>query len=181
MKGDHIFVLCERNTVIFEHHGIDCGDDTVIHFSKATGKGIITRDTMSTFESLAIDENLYAYEYKQCDSPSVVLQRAMSKLGKGEYDLGANNCEHFASWCKTGHKNSHQVGNVVRSVGGTVAASTVGTALATLPFTAVAAPGIFGWLGMSVSVPILTIGAVPAAAIFGGVFLAGTIIRHHNK
>lgn len=65
MKGDQIYVLCEKNMVIFEHHGIDCGDGTVIHFSKATGKGIITRDTRSTFESSSIDGNLYVHEYEQ--------------------------------------------------------------------------------------------------------------------
>ena len=178
MKGDHIFVLCERNTVSFEHHGIDCGDDTVIHFSKATGKGIITRDTMSYFESLSIDGNLYAPEYKKCDSVSVVIQRAMSKLGKGEYDLGLNNCEHFASWCKTGNKKSKQVNTVVRTVGFT--ASTVGTALATLPLSTVAAPGILGWLGFTVSAPILAIGTLPAVALFGGGFLVLNAIISNN-
>jgi len=178
MKGDHIFVLCERNMVRFEHHGIDCGDDTVIHFSKATGKGIITRDTMSYFESSSIDGNLYGYEYEQCDSPSVVIQRAMSKLGKGKYDLRANNCEHFAFWCKTGQKDSRQINTAVKV--GTFTASTVGTALATLPLTTVAAPGIFGWLGMTVSAPILGIGALPAAAIFGGAFLVLNAITSNN-
>ncbi len=168
MKGDHIYVLCQKNIVAFQHHGIDCGDGTVIHFSKATGKGIITRDTRSTFKSLAIDGNLHTHKYEKCDSPSVVIHRAISKLGKGEYNLGLNNCEHFASWCKTGHKKSKQVNGVVGHPG---TAATLGAAIGSIQVTT-AASGIWGVLGMTTTAPLLGIGALPVAAIFGGAVLA---------
>jgi hypothetical protein len=38
-----------------------------------------------------------------------VVARALSCLGLGDYDLGANNCEHFAHWCVTGVRRSEQV------------------------------------------------------------------------
>jgi len=34
--------------------------------------------------------------------------RAYSQLGKRDYHLVLNNCEHFAFWCKTGERESHQ-------------------------------------------------------------------------
>ena len=42
-------------------------------------------------------------------SPEETVERAESQLGKGNYNLVFNNCEHFAVWCKTGVKESGQV------------------------------------------------------------------------
>jgi hypothetical protein len=41
------------------------------------------------------------------------VERAKSSLGRGsDYNLFTNNCEHFAYYCKTGHRWSHQVQDV---------------------------------------------------------------------
>ncbi|MGB7486504.1 MAG: lecithin retinol acyltransferase family protein, partial [Phormidesmis sp.] len=39
----------------------------------------------------------------------VVIARAESRLGEQRYDLFFNNCEHFASWCKTGRSECLQL------------------------------------------------------------------------
>jgi hypothetical protein len=39
----------------------------------------------------------------------VVINRAMSRLGEQKYNLLFNNCEHFATWCKTGVSDSKQI------------------------------------------------------------------------
>ena len=41
------------------------------------------------------------------------VQRARSKIGQGGYNLALNNCEHFATWCKTGVKDSSQVDHIL--------------------------------------------------------------------
>lgn len=38
-----------------------------------------------------------------------IVQRAESKLGEKLYNLFANNCEHFATWCMTGNLQSEQI------------------------------------------------------------------------
>jgi phage shock protein A len=38
-----------------------------------------------------------------------VIHRAQSRLGERKYNLLFNNCEHFATWCKTGVSYSKQV------------------------------------------------------------------------
>ena len=159
MRGDHIYVLREKMLVTYQHHGIDCGDGYVIHLSE--GRRKVVRDTMSQFLSKSKDGVPYIYNHKpgKCDEPSLVIQRAMTRLGRDGYNPLTNNCEHFAFWCKTGHKKCKQLKGVAENAVGTVAAAGVGV----------------------VAVPIVGIGAVPAAAIFGGAFLAGTIISHHNK
>ena len=37
----------------------------------------------------------------------------MSRLGEQNYNLLFNNCEHFATWCKTGRHRSVQVDGVI--------------------------------------------------------------------
>jgi hypothetical protein len=44
-------------------------------------------------------------------SPEEVVERAKSQLGKGNYKLLFNNCEHFAMWCKTGEEECNQFTN----------------------------------------------------------------------
>jgi hypothetical protein len=41
-------------------------------------------------------------------SPEETIERAKSQIGKRDYDLSYNNCEHFAMWCKTGVKECNQ-------------------------------------------------------------------------
>jgi hypothetical protein len=65
-----------------------------------------------------------------------VIAAAEAGLARGGYCLGRNNCEHFATQCKTGIPRSRQVMRVLRA-GGTVAGATLVTiaALATVRYS----------------------------------------------
>ena len=105
-KGDHIWVI---RPLKYTHHGIDCGDGTVIHFTGEPGKksdAAVARTTMAEF---ALDSIVHLREYSEKDNAETVVERAESKLGSREYNLVTNNCEHFATWCCTGKTASHQV------------------------------------------------------------------------
>jgi hypothetical protein len=171
MEGDHVYIEC-FNVVSFTHQGIDCGDGTVIHFSKSKGK--ISRDSMSSFASASLDGNIYAYEYVDCYSPSVVVQRAKSKVGQTGYNLFGNNCEHFATWCKTGDWESQQVNNVAGVAGNIGAPALVALGLTEV---SVATPGILGFLGMTTTAPLLGVAALPAT-ILGAGYLAYKAFCH---
>ena len=107
-KGDRIYVY--RNLFqldgLYKHQGIDCGDGTVIHYRKPSE--IVERTSIATFSR---GNPVYVVEdYEEfCFVPDVVVARAESRLGENKYNLLFNNCEHFASWCKTGISNSRQV------------------------------------------------------------------------
>jgi len=105
-RGDQIYVMREFVNIkgIYEHHGIDCGDGTVIHYRKP--QGTVERTSLATF---AQGEKIYVKNYKVCYIPDVVVRRAESRLGEKTYNLLFNNCEHFANWCKTGVNDSIQV------------------------------------------------------------------------
>ena len=107
-KGDQIYVWREFANLngVYEHHGVDCGDNTVIHYRKPSE--IIERTSLETFTR---GKRIYVRYYPEgfCFIPDVVVARAQSRLGENKYNLLFNNCEHFATWCKTGISDSKQV------------------------------------------------------------------------
>ena len=114
-KGDRIYVyrnLWELDG-LYQHHGIDCGDGTVIHYRKPSET--IERTSLATFSR---GNPVYIAEYSDGFSyiPDVVVDRAESRIGEQEYNLIANNCEHFAHWCKTGISHSKQLNNYLPTV-----------------------------------------------------------------
>lgn len=118
--ADHIYINCGTYT----HHGIDCGDGTAIHYTGERLRGIITRTTIAEFAS---GKQIFVKKYNTYEMPELVVTRAESRLGENKYDLIFNNCEHFASWCKTGKNESEQVNRVAATVG---SAAGIGTSVA---------------------------------------------------
>ncbi|MGB3193097.1 MAG: lecithin retinol acyltransferase family protein [Limnoraphis sp.] len=164
-KGDHIYV----DKGLFDHHGIDCGDGTVIHYSGSIKGGMnkIIRVSKSTFaKGKQIRTKIYQKKY----SPDEIVNRAERRLKKSHtegYDVLFNNCEHFAYDCTTGEPDSWQVINAGAGVAGFGAAGAVlGTAT-----TQVAAGGILGLVGFTT-----TVAAFPLAAVLGGAAATGLAV-----
>ncbi len=88
----------------FYHHGIYCGNNTVIHLSRAAG-----RVTTTTLEGFADGRKVYVVETSPAFSSADIVQRATSRLHQPGYCLFTNNCEHFARWCREGRAYSVQV------------------------------------------------------------------------
>lgn len=111
-RGDQIYVYRELFNLqeVYEHHGIDCGDSTVIHYRKPSET--IERTSLLTFSRR---NQIYVREYHHefCFIPDVVIGRAANRLGEKKYNFLFNNCEHFATWCKTGISYSVQIENFI--------------------------------------------------------------------
>ena len=101
--GDHLEVV--RGHGLFNHHGIDLGDNTVIHYLE--GKEII----QSSKNEFRMGEILQVIKHINHSSIEKTLERAKSRVGEKNYNLLFNNCEHFANWCKTGFHRSSQIEN----------------------------------------------------------------------
>jgi hypothetical protein len=108
--GDHIKV--DRGA--YSHHGIVSSHPdeplTVIHWSKASTPAAIREEPFLTH--FLFDCPLSAVSivpYDRLYSPADVVARARQHLGESAYDLAANNCEHFSSWCHTDVWASQQV------------------------------------------------------------------------
>jgi hypothetical protein len=106
-KADHVFV----SHGIYTHHGIDFGDGSVVHLSRASGK--VCQVNLDDFLR---GRRLLSRHWEDGYEPDIVLERAYSRLGEPGYNLAYRNCEHFASWCKSGIAHSSQVKRVERRV-----------------------------------------------------------------
>ncbi len=105
-KSDHIYVHHDLIT----HHGIDCGDGTVIHYTGNINCGKVVQ---TSYQEFARGKTIYvekSYPYKY--SPDEIVKRAIRKLNEHKYCLFSNNCEHFANYCTTGNHHSTQVANL---------------------------------------------------------------------
>jgi hypothetical protein len=109
-RGDQIYVWRPFFNLqgLYEHHGIDCGDGTVIHYRKPSET--IERTSLATFSQ---GNKVYVKQYPTSFLPDAVIQRAQTRLGERKYNLLFNNCEHFATWCKIGFSDSQQIRDFV--------------------------------------------------------------------
>ena len=99
--ADHLQV--PRQHGLFHHHGIDLGDGTVAHYLE--GREILR----SSIDEFRQEQPITVIEHDPASAKGVTLRRAMSRIGEQNYNLLFNNCEHFATWCKTGRHRSGQI------------------------------------------------------------------------
>ncbi len=163
-KADHLRVF--RGP--YWHHGIDIGDDSVVHYRGVISEKENAKVIKTSLEDFLLGAKLEIVEYNldQCYPPEAVVSRALSKLGETKYSLVSNNCEHFARWCKTGEKKSEQVKDTVAGVTDVVVGKVAGT---TAAISAVSAAGYAGLSGAGIMSGLSTIGGPAAAASLGAV------------
>lgn len=114
-RGDHVYVRRRRYT----HHGIDCGDGTVIHFMRPrVGLRHVARTSHAHF---AAGGQVKVRDYVHRLSADETIRHAESRVGSVGYHLVRNNCEHFAAWCCTGRAVSSQVRRWAVATQGTLA------------------------------------------------------------
>jgi hypothetical protein len=111
--GDHIYV--DRG--LYTHHGIDMGDGWVIHFASSNGTKTSALIQSAAIEDFAGDAEVRVQAYGFRFDTNAAVERARSMLGQSGYDLFANNCEHFATWCVTGEHSSAQVERAAAGAG----------------------------------------------------------------
>ena len=103
--GDHIYV----NRGIISHHGVAMRDGWVIHFASPNGSKSGAVIGWARIEDFAGSGEVQVRPYGERFSADEATARAESMLGRSGYDLFANNCEHFATWCVAGEHSSAQV------------------------------------------------------------------------
>lgn len=123
-QGDHIRV----NRGFYWHHGIDCGDGTVIHLAGEPAQmasAVVERVPLNDFSLGGVVEIMMT---PKAYAPDHVVARAESRVGTAglpgfrAYDLVNNNCEHFAHWCCAGIGASQQVKIIGSFIGKAAAA-----------------------------------------------------------
>jgi len=108
-RGDHLKVPRWKGLIRYWHHGIEVEGRDVIHFVgdyKISDSAYIRRTSMSEFLKGEVYEVVH---YKDCYPIDKTIRLAKMNIGQGGYDLTEKNCEHFATFCKTGEARSSQV------------------------------------------------------------------------
>ncbi|XP_052814529.1 uncharacterized protein LOC128241564 [Mya arenaria] len=110
--GDHI--AWERSYIIWHHAIVEsCYKDLkVIEFSEEDGVFKVHHKCITNIASE--NDRLFRINYPKPvidgNPPDVVLDRANQMIKQHErYNLFSNNCEHLATYCKTGKRTSYQV------------------------------------------------------------------------
>lgn len=154
-RGDHIYVM---RPLGYTHHGIDCGDGTVIHFTGEPGKNKSDASVARTpIADFALDGIIHLREYSSRSADDEVIGRAESRLGSKDYHLVTNNCEHFATWCCTGRIASQQV-RLATSL--TSSSAAISTAAATTASVVGAVGSVAGVSGAGIMSGLATAGGV---------------------
>lgn len=111
--GDHI--AFHRPYVIW-HHCILCGVHPsantldIINWQEENGSVQICQQTIDVSRERGdLYKIVYTSDVERRNSPYLVLARAKSRLQETGYRLFDDNCESFATFCKTGIIKSHQV------------------------------------------------------------------------
>ncbi len=130
-KGDHLFY----SMGVYTHHGIDLGDGTVAHwYSGLPGNKTLVdlpermqhaQIRITSLEEFHEGHPVHVRDYAASFAADTVVARARERVGEVGYDLCSNNCEHFATWCKTGQSASGQITSWTRwsrALGGRTAA-----------------------------------------------------------
>lgn len=181
-QGDRLEVehRIAGSTVTYLHHGIDVGDGTVVHarphdFRNPFGGGRVVRTTLAEFaQGRAIRvRNEPPAEF----SAEEIVERALRHVDREGYHLVVDNCEHFATWCATGRRESRQaeivMGRVAAAASRAVAAVSARAAAGTAERVALRTA-----LGTTVRVGLRTL--LPAALVGEGAALAAEWTSHQR-
>ena len=164
--GDQIYVVRPPG---HSHHGIDVGEDRVIHRSSPDGRKCNSSIRETSLEEFLDGGILRVCPYSRRLSPDEAVSRARSMLGRSGYDLMFDNCEHFATWCVVGEHASAQVETVVSGVG----VAGVGLGGPSAGLSLVTACG----QGPALSAPNLMSGlATVGGSVVGGVVITGAAV-----
>ena len=104
--GDHIYV--RRQGILYAHHGIYAGSGKVIHFSGLENEKIAPLVHATFLMRFLKGGELKRRDYRCRLAPSETLRIARELLDATDYSLLFNNCEHFATYCATGRRQSRQ-------------------------------------------------------------------------
>jgi hypothetical protein len=96
---------------LYAHHGIDLGDGRIVHFGEPGKDAAQAAIRITGMHEFLKDGRpiVVQYEPEQMLAPEESVRLALAGVGEKDYSLAFNNCEHFATYCKTGSKESRQV------------------------------------------------------------------------
>jgi len=94
---------------------VDSIASTTEHSVVKTGSSIAYVQP-ATIEEFSAGDKIHVATYKYEAPYDLIAARAMKAIWSGQYSFVTRNCEHFATYCKTGCGISLQVNNVLTAI-----------------------------------------------------------------
>lgn len=122
--GDVLWANRMAKGLPYNHCGIYIGEGRIIHFAAPDGAEISQENAViheTSYDNFSSGCEVKIIGFKECYTPEETVKRAQSRLGEKGYNFLTNNCDHFATWCKTGKHQSLQVEGVkvvIKMLGG---------------------------------------------------------------
>jgi hypothetical protein len=113
----------------YNHCGIYEGGGYVVHYAAPEGSEINQENAVvhrTTLEAFKDGCPFKIIDFPEGYSREETLRRARSRMGERDYNFALNNCDHFATWCRTGEHRSLQadaVKNTIRALSPVVGGS----------------------------------------------------------
>ena len=121
-RGDHLSVRRGWYT----HHAIDLGDGYVVQYGRGVSDGVNATVQVSSYETFAKGRPMEVVASPASyEAPEIAL-RALSCIGEQDYHILWNNCEHFVTWCRSGHRQSQQADRFMQTASEVVTKVAVG-------------------------------------------------------
>ena len=132
-RGDVIWADRMDKGRPYYHCGIYEGGGYVIHYAAPEGSEISQENAVvhqTTLDKFKDGCKLRIVEFPEGFSTEETVRRARSRIGEKDYNFFVNNCDHFATWCKTGEHRSVQADEVKKVI--TVLGGPAGKIICTL-------------------------------------------------
>jgi hypothetical protein len=110
--------------LLYAHHGIDLGDGRIVHFGEPGKDAPQTAIRITHMDEFLRGGRpiIVKYASDQALGPEESVRLALAEVGEKGYNLAFNNCEHFATYCRTGRRDSRQVWRAALGLTATAAA-----------------------------------------------------------
>ena len=110
-KGSHIRVKYDK----YYHHGIYMGNNEIVHFFGDDEFDIYSKNLTikkTIFDLFKNNKEAELKIYNEYESSLLlpkeeILKNATNLIGRKDYDILFNNCEHFAYFCTFGKRKSY--------------------------------------------------------------------------
>ncbi|XP_012946933.1 phospholipase A and acyltransferase 3 [Aplysia californica] len=103
---------------VFSHWGLYIGDEKIIHVTGPEPEQAEVRidKFLDVVQDGRAEKNNSKDEEWNPLAVGEIIKRAKQRLGKVQYSLLSNNCEHFVNWCRYGKSESDQVNKVMNTL-----------------------------------------------------------------
>ncbi|WP_409290116.1 lecithin retinol acyltransferase family protein [Pseudomonas sp. KCJK8927] len=91
------------------HHGVYLGRGFIIHYPGWRNYSSSGPIEITDVIGFAQGEPVLRLTHSDSYSSSLIVERAMSRVGENSYNILTNNCEHFCNWCINGTNSCSQI------------------------------------------------------------------------